>query len=61
MGPILSTALEDEICLDEISQEKKKPKKVMSTEDRHNFSNSFDIKEKERKELEEKEKSKKLR
>ena len=59
--PKLSSLLEDEISLDEIPQEKKKPKKVISTKDRHNFFNFFNMKEKERKELEEKEKSKKLK
>ena len=47
----------DEICLDEMDQEKKKPKKVISTKDRHFFFNFFNMKEKEREEVEEKVKS----
>ena len=58
---MLPLEVKDEICHDEIAQEKKKPKKVISTKDRHNFFNFFNIKEKEGKELEEKEKSKKVR
>merc|ERR1719180_692527 len=61
--PKVSSFLEDEICLDEIPQEKKKPKKVISTkvsESLSNFSNMI-MKEKERSELEEKEKSKKVK
>ena len=57
----VSSTLEDEICLDEMPQEKKKPKKVITTKDRHNFFNFFTMKEKEKKELEEKEKSKKVK
>ena len=52
------SSLEDEICLDEMDQEKKKPKKVISTKDRHTFFNFFNMKEKERKEVEENLKSK---
>ena len=55
---LLPLEVKDEICHDEIAQEKKKPKKVISTKDRHNFFNFFNMKEKERKELEEKEKVK---
>ena len=57
----VSSALEDEIGLDEMPQEKKKQKKVIATKDGHNFFNFFNMKEKEGKELEEKEKSKKVR
>ena len=55
---MLPLEVKDEICHDEIAQEKKKPKKVISTKDRHNFFNFFNMKERERKELEEKEKVK---
>jgi len=51
------SSLEDEICLDEMGQEKRKPKKVISTKDRHSFFNFFNMKEKEREEVEEKVKS----
>ena len=50
--------VEDEICHDVIVQEKKKPNKVISTKDRHKFTNFLNIKEKEKKELEEEEKVK---
>ena len=57
----MPSEVEDEICHDEKVQEKKKPKKVISTKDRHNFFNFFNMKLKERKELEEKEKSKRVK
>ena len=45
----------------EMAEERKKPKKVISTKDRHAFFNFFNRKEKERRELEEKEKSENLK
>jgi len=59
--PKVASFLADEICLDEIPQGEKEPKKVISTKDRQNISNFFNMKEKERKEHEEKGKSKKMK
>ena len=53
-----ATTLEDEFVSDEGTNLKMKPKKVISTKDRHNFFNFFNVKLKEKSEQDKQEKKK---